>query len=237
MERRSRWVLPPRRPFLSSDDRDHARAIRHATHLRHTGRAGRGHDRGIADRPLWRRHVGSPLRDRIGLPAVGIAPKSCPGRRPDTPDPYTPFPSTPVVIPVTSSATPDQYDLICQSTHGAIQRCRCCASVRVRFGNLLLGLNDVGFQQFCDAIVATRLGAPRHDPLVPRRLGAGSGDESVFYLGESGVGFVVTATELEELDDLLQHACGLMSGAAVPAEPPLSRLRLHRPVRGGRRHA
>jgi hypothetical protein len=151
-----------------------------------------------------------------------------------------------------SAATPDRYELVCQSAHGAIQRCRCCGAVRVRFGNIVLGLDDTGFQTFCDVIAATRRGEVPRDgagDVIPRGFNSMSptgnhrvgnhkvADESVFYLGDSGLGFVVTRAEVEELDELVQRASFLMTFPAWQIGAGVPRLYTSRTSLGGSRHA
>jgi hypothetical protein len=145
-----------------------------------------------------------------------------------------------------SSALPDGYDLVCQSAHGAVQRCRCCSAIRVRFGNLLLGLDATSFQTFCEAIATDRRGmmvrrrvarasAPRGR--TARTLGATAPvEESIFTLDDSGLGFVLSRTEVEELDDLLHRAC-LLLALPVRSAATATRLPSHDMARGGHWHA
>lgn len=135
-------------------------------------------------------------------------------------------------------AMPERYELVCRSPHGAVQRCRCCATTRVRFGSLLLRLDPAGLRQMCDVIAATRRGPSLPvSPSLPNVPPSGApppAEEFIFYLGESPLGFVLTRAGLEELDDLLQRACRATALLAWPdaPEPTLPRAR-RVPRRGG----
>lgn len=144
---------------------------------------------------------------------------------------------------------PERYELVCRSAHGTVQQCRCCAAMRVRFGKLLLRLDQPGFRQFGNAI-ATARGCPSQwsaagdggletalPPLSPPAGAIGADEEFIFYLGESPLGFVLTRTELDELDDLLQRASRVVALLAWPDAPEPSSPRARRLSRRGGRHA